>query len=239
MLDFRYHGRDVLPELRQAVREYHAGTRTPEPALDEWYAGGREGVRTAIMELTGYFQTESSHHASEYYPYFRKTPEDVAAVLPERWDYHQIGLEAGDEELEDLVEQFSSGELVAGVEYAARIVDSIVGDVPRTVYGNVPNTGLITNLPNGCCVEVPILVDGSGIQPTFAGDLPVACAGINLATVGLQLTAVEAYRERSRDLVVAAIALDRLTSSLLSLDQIGAMTDQLFEAEARWLPAFA
>ncbi len=191
------------------------------------------------MDLTGHFQTESSHHASEYYPHFRRAPEDVLAILPERWDYHAIGLESGDDDLIELVAQFSSGDLTPGVEYAARIVDSIVGDEPRTVYGNVPNTGLITNLPNGCCVEVPILVDGSGIQPTFVGDLPVACAGINLATVGLQLTAVEAYRKRSKDLVVAAIALDRLTSSVLSLDQIRAMTDELLEAEARWLPTFA
>ncbi len=235
MLEFRRHGRDILPELRQAVRAYHRGEREPVPAIDEWYAGGREGVRTAIMELVGYFQTESSHHASEYYPYFRRTPEATAAILPQRWDYYEIGRTSTDAELEELVATATT-ELAPGVEYAARIVDSVVTGTPRTIYGNVPNTGLITNLPAQACAEVPILVDGNGIQPTVVGDLPVAAAGTNLASIGLQLCTLEAYRSGSRDLVVAAVALDRLTSSVVDLDGIAAMVDELIEAERQWLP---
>lgn len=241
ILEFRHEGRDVLDEVHAAVNAYHGGEREPKvPAQewDAWYAGGREGVRTAIMNLVGRFQTESSHHASEYYPYFRRTPEDTARILPERWDYLEITKQGTDADQEQRARELAAGPLEASEEYAARIVDSIVTNTPRTVYGNVPNTELITNLPRTACVEVPILVDGNGAQPTHVGDLPVAAAAMNLASIGLQLCTVEAYRTRSKDLVYAAIALDRLTSSLLSLDQIRAMTDELFAAEAAWLPLF-
>ncbi len=236
MLDFRHHGRDVMPLLRTAVNEYHRGEREPRRPIDEWYAGGREGVRTAIMNLTGLFQTESSHHASEYYPHFRRTPQDVTALLPERWDYLEITRGNNEEALDAMAQEFADGTLAVSEEYAARIVDSVLTNTPRVVYGNVPNTGLITNLPDGCCVEVPCLVDQNGVQPTFVGDLPAAGAGIDLASVGYQQCVVEAYRQRSRDLVVTAVSLDRLTGSLLSLDQIRSMVDEMIAAQLPWLP---
>jgi alpha-galactosidase len=236
ILEYRHNGVDVLPQVKQALAAYGRGEADPVVPIDEWYAGGREAVRLAIMELTGYFQTESSHHASEYYPYFRRTPEDARRVLPQPWRYLEVSSATTEEDLEQLAAEAASGELETTEEYAARIVDSVVTNTSRTVYGNVPNRGLITNLPPGSCVEVPILVDGSGVQPTVVGDLPVACAAVNQASVGLQALTVEAYRTRSRDLVYAAIAMDRLTASLLSLDQIRSMTDELIDAERAWLP---
>jgi alpha-galactosidase len=236
MLDFRHHGRDVMGELRTAVNEYHRGDRAPARPLDEWYAGGRESVRTAIMNLTGYFQTESSHHASEYYPHFRRDPRQVEALLPERWDYLEITRGNNEAQLDQLASEFAEGTLAVSEEYAARIVDSVLTNTPRVIYGNVPNTGLITNLPDGCCVEVPCLVDQNGVQPTYVGDLPAAGAGIDLASVGYQQCVVEAYRQRSKDLVYTAVSLDRLTSSLLGLDEIRAMTDEMFTAQRQWLP---
>src|SRR3954463_16384469 len=236
MLDFRHRGRDAMAELRTAVNEYHRGERQPVRPIDEWYAGGREGVRPAIMNLTGLFQTESSHHASEYYPHFRRTPADVAALLPERWDYLEITRGNNEEQLDRMAQQFAEGTLAVSEEYAARIVDSVLTNTPRVIYGNVPNTGLITNLPDGCCVEVPCLVDQNGVQPTFVGDLPAAGAGVDLASVGEQQCVVEAYRQRSKDLVYTAVSLDRLTSSLLGLDEIRAMTDEMIAAQQQWLP---
>ncbi|WP_163509560.1 alpha-galactosidase [Fodinicola acaciae] len=236
MLEFRNRGLDVRAELAAAVEAYQRGEREPAEPIDEWYAGGREGVRTEILRLTGYFQTESSHHASEYYPHFRRTPADVERFLPQRWDYLELTKATTDADQENLADELAAGELEVSEEYAARIVDSVVTNTPRTVYGNVPNTGLITNLPDGCCVEVPCLVDASGVQPTQVGALPAACAGLNLASVGFQGCVVEAYRQRSRDVVYAAVSMDRLTSSLLSLDQIRAMTDDLIEAQRQWLP---
>jgi alpha-galactosidase len=236
ILDLLHEGRNVLPQLRETLNAYHQGTLTPAFAIDELYAGGREGVRTAIMNLTGFFQTESSHHASEYYPHFRRTPEDVASVLPQRWDYLEITRGNNEAELQRLADEFAEGALAVSGEYAARIVDSVLTNTPRVIYGNVPNTGLITNLPDGCCVEVPCLVDQNGVQPTHVGDLPAQCAGINLASVGYQMCVVDAYHQKSRDLVYTAVSLDRLTGSLLSLDQIRAMTDEMIETQARWLP---
>lgn len=239
MLDFRHQGRDAMAALRSAVNEYNRGERTPARPLDEWYAGGREGVRTSIMNLTGLFQTESSHHASEYYPHFRRNPRQVESLLPERWDYLEITRGNNEAQLEQMANEFAAGTLAVSGEYAARIVDSVLTNTPRVIYGNVPNTGLITNLPDGCCVEVPCLVDQNGVQPTFVGDLPAAGAGIDLASVGYQQCVVEAYRQKSKDLVYTAVSLDRLTSSLLDLDQIRAMTDEMIAAQQQWLPALA
>jgi alpha-galactosidase len=236
ILEYRHNGVDALPEVRRTLAAYGRGELDPVVPIDEWYAGGREAVRLAIMELTGYFQTESSHHASEYYPYFRRTAEDRERVLPQPWRYLEVSSATTEDDLERLAADSSSGELESTEEYAARIIDSIVTNTPRTVYGNVPNRGLITNLPPGSCVEVPVLVDAGGVQPTVVGDLPVACAAVNQASVGLQALTVEAYRTRSKDLVYAAIAMDRLTGSMLSLDRIRAMTDELIDAEREWLP---
>ena len=236
LLDFRHEGRDITARLRETMNAYARGDLAPARPLDEWYAGGRERVRTAVLNLTGYFPTESSHHASEYYPHFRRTPEQITALLPQRWDYLEITRGNNEAELERLADEFADGTLAVSEEYAARIVDSVVTGTPRVIYGNVPNTGLITNLPDGCCVEVPCLVDANGVQPTHVGDLPAPCAGINLASVGYQHTVVEAYRQRSRDLLYAAVSLDRLTGSLLSLDEIRRMCDEMIDAQRPWLP---
>jgi alpha-galactosidase len=236
ILDFRHRGLDVTAEMRAAVNAYHGGEAAPVRPIDELYAGGREGVRAAIMNLTGYFPTESSHHASEYYPHFRQTPELVSKYLPDRWDYLEITSGDNEAELERHADEFAAGQLAVSEEYAARIIDSVLTNTPSVIYGNVTNTGLIPNLPDGCCVEVACLVDQNGVQPTFAGELPAACAGINLASIGYQECVVESYRQRSKELVVAAISLDRLTSSLLTLDQIRAMCDDMIEAQQQWLP---
>ncbi len=160
----------------------------------------------------------------------------MTALLPERWDYLEITRGNNEADLEQMAKQFADGTLAVSEEYAARIVDSVVTNTPRVVYGNVPNTGLITNLPEGCCVEVPCLVDQNGVQPTCVGDLPAQCAGIDVASVGYQLCVVDSFRQKSRELVYTAVSLDRLTSSLLSLDQIKAMTDEMIEAQQQWLP---
>jgi alpha-galactosidase len=114
----------------------------------------------------------------------------------------------------------------------------MVTGIPRVIYGNVKNTGLITNLLPGCCVEVPCLVDKQGIQPTFVGDLPAACAGVNAGSVAVQHCAVQASQTGDRNLVHAAVALDKLTSAVVGIEDCRKMVDELFEAEAEWLPQF-
>jgi alpha-galactosidase len=107
------------------------------------------------------------------------------------------------------------------------------------VYGNVRNGGSIDNLPADACVEVACAVDRNGVRPTRYGSLPSACVALNLAQITVQRLTVEAAMTGDRDLVHAAVALDPLTSALLTLPQIHEMTDRMLEAEARWLPQFA
>jgi alpha-galactosidase len=237
-LEFKHHGIDARAELTQKVNEYSVGAHDADNESDDLYGGGREQVRTAIMNLTGYFQTESSHHASEYLPYFRKTEAEVARWVPQRWDYYEICSEHDFEGQSKHVEELAEKPLSPSHEYGAYIIHSMITDVPRVIYGNVKNTGLITNLHDGCCVEVPCLVNQQGIQPTYIGDLPAACAGVNAGSVAVQGCAVKAAQTGDRNLVHAAVALDKLTSALLDLPTCRRMVDEMLEAEKQWLPQF-
>ena len=108
---------------------------------------------------------------------------------------------------------------------------------PRTIYGNVENTGLVTNLPDGCCVEVPVLVDGAGLRPCHFGNLPPQCAATCAPHTAVQNLTVRAALEGRREHVYHAAMLDRHAPSVLSLEEIGAMVDELIEAHGDALPA--
>jgi alpha-galactosidase len=238
-IEFKHQGEDVIPLLRETMNRFAAEAREAgENASDELYGGGGEQVRTAIMNLTGYFQTESSHHASEYLPYFRQSPEQVARWLPERWDYYQICKNHDLDALAERAANLAEEPLEPSHEYGAYIIESMVSDTPRVIYGSVPNEGHITNLMPGSSVEIPCLVDAQGIQPTYVGDLPAGCAGINAGSVAVQDCAVQAAQTLDKDLVHTAVALDKYTSAMLTLDEIHTMVDEMLEAEARWLPEF-
>jgi len=238
-IDFRCDGVDVMPLLRKTMMDKHlSGTDRGEKS-DDLHAGGSERVRTEIMRLTGYFQTESSAHASEYLAYFRKDPEMVLDYLPNRWDYYQIcsAHDSGRRVKQFLADVKSKG-LVESHEYGSGIIDSVVTGATRLVHGSVPNDGIITNLPMDCSVEVPIYVDREGLRPTVIGDLPPACAAVNRLTINQVQLAVEAAMEGDRDMVYAAVAMDPLTGSLLTLPKIRQMVDEMIRAERRWLPRF-
>ena len=163
-------------------------------------------------------------------------PETLLEYIPERWEYYEICLahdEQGDvdQQLERL-----KADLTPSVEYGASIVNAIVTGVPTVVYGNVPNTGLIANLPDDACVEVPCLVDANGVQPTAIGALPPQLAALNRTNVNVQTLAVRAALEGSVEHVHHAVALDPLTAALLTLDRIHEMTDELLLAHADLLP---
>jgi alpha-galactosidase len=114
----------------------------------------------------------------------------------------------------------------------------VVTGVPFCFNGNVPNDGLITNLVDGCCVEVPCYADRHGVNPAFVGDLPPQLAAINQAHVAVSELTVQAALTGDRDAVYQACALDPLTGAVCSLDEVHAMCDELFEASAAWLPMF-
>ena len=248
ILSFQRGDEDLYPRLRETMLDRHTRGRAAagleaddgdhsEAALAASnYEGGNEQVRTSIMDAFGYFQTESSHHASEYLPYFRKNPDLVLEYIPERWDYYEIC--ASHDEQGDIDVQLDrlKNELAPSVEYGASIVNSAVTGIPSVVYGNVPNRGLISNLPADACVEVPCLVDNNGVQPVAVGELPPQLAAVNRTNIGLQTLAVQAALTGEREHVYHAVMLDPLTSALLTLDQIRSMTDELLEAHADLLP---
>jgi len=116
------------------------------------------------------------------------------------------------------------------LEYAAPIIWAMESGEPALIYGNVENRGLISNLPYGCCVEVPCLVDGNGVQPLYAGELPPQLAAINRAHISVQELAVQAVLEKRRDYVYYACQLDPLAASMLTLDRINELVGELLEA---------
>jgi len=235
-LEFRRGAEDLYPRLREAVRV--PAHRFSEP------------VRIELFEHFGYFVTESSGHASEYSPYFRKNAAMVDELVPrfDSPDNYWLGWGRTGGCLAhciDRQEQAFALDLDTvppptqrSAEYGALIIEAMVTNQPARVYGNVPNHGLIDNLPDGCCVEVPCLVDGQGVQPTRVGRLPAQLAGLNRTNVNVQELIVEAARRGDRDAVHHAVMLDPLTAAACTLPQIHAMVDEMMAAQAKWLPQF-
>ena len=237
---FRRGDEDLIPRIRSVMKARHVDRTEPLlPRSDDAYES-IERVRSELMLLTGYSHTESSHHASEYWAWFRKTPELTDEYLDRRWDYLEIcrSADAGDSN-QDIVDHAEREGLRHGGEFAAPIIDSVVTGTRRVVYGNVRNGGSVTNLPEDACVEVACAVDGNGVRPTRYGALPAACAALNQVQIAVERLTVEGAMSGDRDLVHAAIALDPLTSAVQTLPKIHEMADRMLEAEARWLPQFA
>jgi alpha-galactosidase len=240
-LEFRRGEEDLYPRIRETVE------------LDEIYA--REPVRIDLMKSFGYFVTESSGHASEYLPYFRKNARMVAEELVPRFkdpanEWFELGRTGGylrhclarqersQREYEELLTAGGSVPRTRTHEYGSYVMEAIVTNTPVCINGNVPNHGLIDNLPEGCCVEVPCLVDGNGVQPTRIGKLPPQLAALNRTNVNVQELIVEAALGGSIDAVYHAVALDPLTAAACTLPQIHSMVDEMLEKQARWLPQF-
>ncbi len=236
---FRRGEQDLIPRIRSVMRaRYIDGTEPMLPRSDDPYES-IERVRAELMELTGFFHTESSHHASEYWAWFRKTPELTSHYLDRHWDNLEISATV-DKEQSDLqiVDEARREGVVHGGELAAPIMDSIVTGTRRIVYVNVRNDGLITNLAPDACVEVACVADRAGVRPVRYGALPPACAALNEVQIAVQRLTVRAAMTGSRELVRAAVALDPLTSAMSTLPKIGEMTDKMLAAEAEWLPQF-
>ena len=237
------YGVDQQGALRTALGERFlpgSGGTTPWTEGGATYAGGQERVRAELMETFGYFTSESSHHASEYVPYFRRSPESVKAHLPRRWDYLRTAQASAGQE--DALVACSVGRLSRDLrpsgEWAMPLIAAMGGGEPADIYVNVRNDGWIANLPAEACVEVPARVDASGIRPAQAGRLPGACAGLNLTGIALQTAVVDAVVSRDPAGLLAAFALDPLTASQLDLSDIRAMAREVLQAQRPWLPGW-
>ena len=239
-LEFRTKQEDLYPKILAAVED---------PAVY-----GQEPVRIDLLKHFGYFVTESSGHASEYAPYFRKNAKMVNNDLVPRFtdqinDWFEFGRTGGylrhcfdrmqrfQQEYDSILQEVLPGERTH--EYGARIIEAIETNQPITINGNVPNDDLIDNLPSGCCVEVPCLVDANGIQPVKVGSLPPQLAALNRTNINVQELIVEAALTGSKEAVYHAVMLDPLTAAVCTLPQIRELVDQMLAAEAQWLPKFS
>ncbi|OKP84399.1 alpha-glucosidase/alpha-galactosidase [Paenibacillus sp. P32E] len=230
LLEVTKDGEDLYPEIKRRAAEKQQQERH------------HDMVRYEMMLKFGYYITESSEHNAEYHPYF------IKKGYPELIERFQIPL---DEYPRRCVEQIGGwkqmrAELVNNTslhhersqEYASYILEAIETNVPFKIGGNVLNTGLITNLPREACVEVPCLVDASGVAPTYVGDLPPQCAALNRTNINTQLLTIEAAITGKKEHIYHAAMLDPHTSAELSLDDIVSMCDEMIAAHGNWLPEF-
>jgi alpha-galactosidase len=128
--------------------------------------------------------------------------------------------------------------LVHSGEFGTQIIKAIETGVTAQVYGNVKNTGLIANLPEGCCVEVPCVVDKEGVHPCYVGNLPPQLAALNLNNVSVQELTVRGIVEKDKNKIFQSILLDPLTAAVLTIDEIRAMVDDLFKANKDYLKGY-
>ncbi len=226
-LKFERNGEDLYPLIHKVVEE---GRVPPD-----------NRVRYDMLRRLGYFVTESSEHFSEYVPwYIKRERADLIErynipldEYPRRceiqigeWKYLRKSLETPD----------APFEMERSVEYGSGIIHSMETGVPRIVYANLENNNLITNLPPGCCVEVPCLVDKNGIQPTQIGALPPHLAALMQTNINVQALTVESILTGNREHIYHAAMLDPHTGAEMDLDQIWQMVDDLITQHAEWIP---
>lgn len=235
-LKLEHRGKDIYPRLRDAVRN-------DEKVYNE------EQVRNEMFLALGYYVTESSGHNSEYNWWFRKRPD-----LIEKYCTHSTGWNPGHHAFilneyrnaeqtwkNDFLKWLNSDHPISlerGHEYAAHIINAYLGGELYEFNGNVPNTGLVTNLPEGACVEVPVLASRKGFEPIHVGRLPDSCAILTNLTAQTEMMAVEGFFQGDAMLIYQAIAHDPLTAAKLSLAEIRQMVGEMFERNKEYLGRF-
>jgi alpha-galactosidase len=231
-LKLEHGGRDLYPMLRERIEK------------PEYYMN--EKVRGEVMRHCGYFMTESTGHLSEYLPWFRKNPDALETYC----DMPDFGGASGAyyKFTKMIQEKYAAADVFAletgnleprSKEYCSYILEAIESGKPFKFNGNVINRGYIKNLPDDACVEVPVFADRLGLHPTVIGNLPPHLAAMNLSNISVQSLAAEAAYTNDPELAFWAIAMDPLTSAVLTLREIRDMTIEMFDAEADWLPEYA
>ena len=229
-LELEHHGKDLYPELREKFTE--GGLLSQEP------------VRGEVFRHFGYFMTESSLHLSEYVPWFGRDDKLRKRFGVDRFSgrfrsaFHWRKYLADLLEGKDVLTKESTELPSRSLEYCSSIVEAAETGDSFTFNGNVINEGLVENLPEDCCVEVPVQVEGNGFEPKSVGMLPPQCAALNKTNVNVQQLVVEAAITGNPELVVQACTLDPLTSSILTPRETREMVRELFREEEKWLPQF-
>jgi alpha-galactosidase len=227
----RYRGEDMYPRLRERAQVKEVYEQDP--------------VRFEFMSYFGAFVTESSGHFSEYVPYFRKRPELIEQYCRKGY-LGEIGFYANNWPTWRADNEKQIAEMLNGQrdvpyqrshEYGSYIIEGITLNRPTVIHGNVRNTGLIDNLPDGC-VEVACLVDRHGIQPTHFGALPEHLAALNRAHMAVHNLVSQALLQRDKEAARYALLLDPLTAAVCSPAEISAMFDEMWEAQRQYLLPF-
>ena len=229
---------DAYPLIKKKLKE--------NPKLGE-----NDKVRLDLMKAAGgYFMTEETRHTSEYVPYYRKLPDflekfqgSLTGKIEQAADYlTQVKMQGRFERsiLRALKKQKLPYKKVATGEYAPFIINAMETNEPFGFNGNVINkeASLITNLPKDCCVEVPIFADNHGLHPQGGIVLPTVCQALCTSNIMVQKAAVEGVLEMNREKIYHAILLDPNTASMCSTTHIYEMVEEMFEAEAKWIPKF-
>nr|MBR4281201.1 alpha-glucosidase/alpha-galactosidase [Clostridia bacterium] len=230
-------GNDLYPELHRRAAEKNAAALAP---------GGEKHwdmVRFDYMDKLGYYCTESSEHNAEYNPFYIKPgyPEMVERFnIPlDEYPRRCINQIAGWEKLSRELLEDPTLSHTRSREYASYIMEAIVTDSPIRIGGNVLNTGrLITDFPEHACVEVPCLVDGQGIHPTYVGALPPVLAAMNMTNINPQLLTIEAARTRKKEDILRAVMLEPRCAAQLSIDDMAKMVDDLIEAHGPYMEMY-
>ncbi|TDU88430.1 alpha-galactosidase [Kribbella voronezhensis] len=220
VLRFERAGEDLYPLLDERIAR--------EPELER-------RVRVDMYRRLGYYPTETSEHSSEYVPWYLSHQSEVERLRLPIGDYLRI-VEENVALYEGTRDALKRGEPLAvegTMEYAPQVIHSIVTGTPRTIYGNVANHGVIPNLPGGSVVEVPCLVDGSGVQPTAVGALPAQCAALNRSYVNVNELVVRAALEDDPLSIRQALLMDPATA--LPADQLWALCNELVDAHSNYL----
>ena len=230
-LTLEHKGRDLYPKLREVFEK------------PEYYKN--EKVRGEVFRHFGYFMTESTGHLSEYVPWFRKNKEalelycDEPSFGGETGAYYSWCKAIAEKYAKHDPLEYESTKIESrSVEYCSYIIEAVTTGRPFRLVGNVRNDGYISNLPDGCCVEVPTYADDTGLHPSAIGDLPSQCAAACMTNINVQILGGEAALDGDPEKIVHALALDPLTSAVCTLKQIREMCSEMLEAERQWLPQF-
>ena len=228
-LRFEVDGQDAYPKLIEAMQN-------PE-------IFSQDTVRFEVMKQFGYFVTESTRHMSEYTPYFRTNEQTIEDFNLDqiRQDLQRRTVRVDDHYGQLLEDANTDRRLTAerSDEYACQIIEAMESDRPIVINGNVPNEGLIDNLLNLSSVEVPILIDKLGFHPMAVGELPGQLAALSRSNQAVQQMAVNAILDGDKEAAFHAIALDPLTSAVLSLGEIREMFDEMWSAHGAELAAYS
>jgi alpha-galactosidase len=230
-LKIQYDGRDLYPKLREVFEK------------PEFYKN--EKVRGEVFRHFGYFMTESTGHLSEYVPWFRKNQKaldlycDEPGFGGESGAYYKWCRAVAEKYARHDPLEFESTKIEErSVEYCSYIMEAVATGEPFSLMGNVRNDGYITNLPPGCCVEVPTFADDTGLHPVSIGNLPPQLAAACMTNINVQTLVVEAALTGETEHIVHALAIDPLTSAVCTLKDIREMCSELLEAQRKWLPQF-